>query len=529
MEKRQPVVSPCLNYVANTSLDNNHLNIYNSRNGQLFRSYNLVDALREFIKVRKRAKIEISITQIEWEERTSYGPACSKIAIVVNNFSFLVVFDIRRPETYAPIFIVIPPSEGIERCQWIPPPEIGEEENRQNPSEYINSKQIAIFTKSYAHVRIYSLDCSHMLFSMRYPVFPEIIIRPNKGNRFWSLIVNTVEYNAPPMLLHFFNEGSISALVHRIRLPHKIVTTPHISWSPTGTWMQISSDTESLFGFHLLAFDFFGPSTDNDSTKVGEIGSVINMKYFDSGMINEKESIQLSPGKFYSNWLTPADGSEYLFICGIEQRQIFVQVVSFDLMRVVYRDIIEIPENVQGWKQEPAGLSFTNIQIPRNYKLEMTDVFTDGTNIFITLNETYVLHYSFDILLHEKSKVRFTTLISVLDTVNRIIPTKNNEAIIVTRTHAILYDMNKLKARVSFAGRDGIQSINFGHDETMVLFNNRRMSPNWELIPNRELIDETKQPPSRVRLSLLDENMLNMDEVTDTFQGIKRARQEHAR
>ncbi|KAG7662442.1 uncharacterized protein J8A68_004090 [[Candida] subhashii] len=533
MTKAQTVVSPCSHYIAKITSDNSQLEIYETRTGHLHRSYNITDLIRDFIGATRRANIDVIITRpVEWEDKIQYGPNCSKLAVVVDNYSFVIIFDIRQDTSSSssspPIFITIPIADGIEKCQWIPPPLTTEEEeeeqvNNQESEAYINSRQIAIFSKDYLYVKIYSLDCTNVLFTILYPLSHDIIIRPNKDNRFWSIIGNTLEHNAAPILYHFYNEGAISVLIHTFRLPNKFITFPQISWSPSGNWLSIFNDTEVLFGYHLMVYDFFGKVMVNgEESSKDSIVPMIDMKCFEDGIVDfsKENNIQMSPSRFHSNWLASADGSEYLFICGIEQKRICIQVISFNLLRVIKREIMEIPENERGWEQDKnGGIMNKNISIPGNLKLEITNVLVEGSNIFITLNDSYVLYYIFD--YQAEHKIKFKTIISLFDSIIDIIPTKNNEAVFVTRSSTILYDMNKLIAKALFQSDNGIQSISYGSEEAIILYNSA-ITRNWEIISTRM----TKRSPSKKRthLSLIADTSMNVDEVTDTFHELKRAR-----
>lgn len=242
---------PCGNYIATFTAS--ELCIYNVSNKSEHRRYSVTDILL-----------------VVWEHVKE--EKCLKIACVVAKGVF--VFDFRETDP-----IIIELNEGVDTIEWIVPLEelevvkfqakgvpnalnklLGSEGNSKEAKKldqsmlegYRNSKQLVIFTPLGLYARIYSLDCTHILFTILKPL-SHIISRPNFPN--WSIVVEPVEFNSRPIIYTFANKGSRSQLLHATSYGGG-----EILWSSSGKWLSSSATEFSVFG--LLGPEIFRATQD---------------------------------------------------------------------------------------------------------------------------------------------------------------------------------------------------------------------------------------------------------------------------
>ena len=114
-----------------------------------------------------------------------------------------------------------------------------------------NCKQLVVFTKHRLQVKLFSLDCTHMLWKIDRPISDEILVRPGLNNTIWSLVVNSglpVSSDAAPVIYHFYNEGSISSLLYKFKFSTNASHTL-VNWSGSGKWLCNLNSIDCLFGF----------------------------------------------------------------------------------------------------------------------------------------------------------------------------------------------------------------------------------------------------------------------------------------
>lgn len=199
---------------------------------------------------RRRASSYIKnmfITQLSWEKLTP-GAKSTKIGIVVespNNFTLLMILTLG---TLTPTIIHQSALEGIHAFEWIDPIPNDEE------TAVSNSKQLVIFTKNKLIARVYSLECTHLLFELPKPVYTQILRRPLNPH-FWSLLATNSSSHCS-ILYHFYNEGPKSQLLCKFQI--QSLEGLDISWSKSGKWLLNFDCNNNLFGFQLQVYTSIG-------------------------------------------------------------------------------------------------------------------------------------------------------------------------------------------------------------------------------------------------------------------------------
>ncbi|EGW34721.1 uncharacterized protein SPAPADRAFT_47806 [Spathaspora passalidarum NRRL Y-27907] len=498
MRQRQfCIASPCRKFVATTK-SNNALEIQNV-DKTILNTFNIQNIVANYLKTQTRNTF-VDIKQVEWEHILP-NSSSKLIAVVVDNHALVVIIDIT--DTVSPSIIIRQTKhDGIEKCQWIPPPS---DIQQTNEGAYSNSRQIAVFTKHRLSLKVYSLDCTHILFTIEKPVIDHIIIRPNKDYRFWSILGNTREYNSAPILYHFYNQGSISVLIHKIRLSHPYITPPHITWSESGNWISVFNDDETLFGYHLMVYSFLG------ITEPKRVRPIIDVEFSTEGFeYRDNSPAEMSPVKFTHNWLSTNE-SEYFLISRIIDANIKVQIVAMKLLRVVKDVTLEIPQLIQGWKQEENRIHFGQVALPTKHTI--TQVIIENYKAFFILNSSVILYYE---VVYKEDQFEFD-LKTVITTIEPIIDVmiREDKIVICTNSQVLLYDMTKSNLESIFKSFTKISRISY--EKELIVFYDQLV--HWQVIEgkNNEALVLKKR-------NLLSAALADDSTITDTFNLKKRVK-----
>lgn len=147
---------------------------------------------------------------------------------------------------------------GVQAMQWVP----ALTGNSTGTGAYIGCTQICVFTALGLEMRLYSLDCTHVLFTVPKPLHSRIYMRPGTSN-VWS-VVATPYYeknlsqrsiladstSLAPVLLHFYNEGSVSKVL--ATLPLDCVPASDFDWSASGKWLLCFDSALGKFSLQVL-------------------------------------------------------------------------------------------------------------------------------------------------------------------------------------------------------------------------------------------------------------------------------------
>lgn len=166
----------------------------------------------------------------------------------MNNRIF--IYDIRQDEEVEPITIVL--DTLVEDFYWIYP--IDTKDTDYEEGAYVNSKQLIVFTKSYLEVKLYSLDCTHTLWTLAKPISTSPIYNPEKN--IWSLALHSKSFKSNdtcPIVYHFCNTGSTSNLLYRFKLPCPYLSDFELNWC--NNLLYYFNCNDSLYGFSLKIFN----------------------------------------------------------------------------------------------------------------------------------------------------------------------------------------------------------------------------------------------------------------------------------
>lgn len=195
---------------------------------------------------------------LEWEPLVS-GARSTKVAAYVtqDNFHLLMVFDLAEE---MPV-IIEQDSVGVAHFQWIPLRSAVAE------SAYSNAVQLAVFLNYGLELRVYSLDCTHVLFAVPKPFIARLAVRPLPLTMWTALALPYYDKNLAsrsilasqnatyPVLLQFLNEGAVSTLAALLPLDFLPSSSAGLAWSQSGKWLLCFDDKEVLAGFKLRIFN----------------------------------------------------------------------------------------------------------------------------------------------------------------------------------------------------------------------------------------------------------------------------------
>lgn len=252
-------VSHCASYIA--LVKDTDLQIHQLLPGSLIRSYNLNLCFRLHKQDNQRPKSNtpVQVGLIQWEIATN--DRCTKLAVYAFDLNLhgVLVFDLTED---LPVFIEQDPI-GVLALEWIP--------GVDSEGAYTNCTQICVFSSYGLDARVYSLDCTHVLFTIPKPLYNSIIIRPGDSH-IWSVIAAPYyEKNLAlrsimadtgrdyPVIFHLHNQGSISKVLAVLPLNFFPSLSSTFDWSENGKWLKYF-DT-SLLQYSLKVFNIFALHT----------------------------------------------------------------------------------------------------------------------------------------------------------------------------------------------------------------------------------------------------------------------------
>lgn len=449
-------VSPCGTYIARVSSIEASLEIFrvpenpNAAVKDLYRSYGLNQEIENYVG---KQKDRIRITQLKWEELDEATSTADKIALVIETYSLLLIYDIRK--STEPIVIEQSPEEGIEDFQWIPPP-IGEKKQNEEVGAYTNSKQIALYTKNRLELKVYSVDCTHILFTIPKPVSLKPIIRPNLNNQIWSVIAEPyLEKNTnvmkvaladtKPIIYHFYNSGLQSQVLYQFRLPTQYLTLPSISWSPSSKWFMYFG--EPLFGYSLQVYNLMG--INHKSTKAFDhVGHAMLQLDWATENIQD-HPVYFGSIKYISRWIKANESEKIdesiIISTKTEDGKIEIMIVSMESFKITcHWTLPDTPiENL--WSQNNDTkyrkiFPLTPITLQDN---KLHDVFTDAKGLVLFQFDFFI--YIYKTTKGAKIEIEWQ-LVDVIQTQARILNIDYKEhndqrkIFITTEDHIAVYD-----------------------------------------------------------------------------------------
>lgn len=252
-------VSGCASYIALVA--GAEIQIHQLHPANLLRSYDLVQCFEFHRENRPNTHTPHPIDPttpevalIEWE--TPAGDRCTKVAVYahVHDLHAVLILDLSQD---SPIVIEQDPL-GVQALQWVPP--------RPHPSPvtgaYTGCTQICVFSTFGLEMRLYSLDCTHVLFTVPKPLHNRIFMRPSSSD-LWSVVaapyheknlaqrsILAHSTSLAPVLVHFYNEGSVSKVLAALTLDS--VPAAEFDWSQSGKWLLCFDSALGKFNLRVL-------------------------------------------------------------------------------------------------------------------------------------------------------------------------------------------------------------------------------------------------------------------------------------
>lgn len=360
---RISIPSKCGNFVAKMEIHSPVIDVYkiSSRSNRLHRTYDLGQLVKKHISnigigsFSNIGKV-LNVSLVRWENIVE-GATSTKFGVLLDRLTMVLIFDIRQEAE--PIVIHLQSTEGILEFRWVPP--VPQQDGEDGA--YTNSKQILVYTRHRLQVKLYSLDCTQVLWTLDRPVLHDIILRPGVDNSIWSLIVESPlprSVEAAPVIYHFHNEGSISTLLYRFKLAAN-AGNALTSWSNSGKWLCNLNFIDNLFGFELQIYNALGVFR-NQFNQVSEVpvgDPIIGISYFTDGIVDElSDSSLVSYGslEYRSGWIhNRPSNAEYLLVASIkeveESCKVELLLISIQSFGIINKSIIPDAPIFNVWKQ----------------------------------------------------------------------------------------------------------------------------------------------------------------------------------
>lgn len=256
----QVSLSHCGHYVA--LVEDTNISIHRILPSFLLRRYNAAKDIRRHLKGSGSSDRTIKIGGLFWETTTGLNTS-TKIAVSISSKDFhaTIVYDMTSQST-DPVIIEL--DSAIAHISWI-------EGAPEEGSAYKNCTQLVVFDLFGLLARVYSLDCTRVLFTVPKPIVQKSLTRPGHPG-FWSLLLTSyfdknltsrsimidLQSDSHPYLLHFTNNGSRSALFASLQLDHQSSPSAQIAWDPKGSWICFFDSGESLFGYTVRVYNSLG-------------------------------------------------------------------------------------------------------------------------------------------------------------------------------------------------------------------------------------------------------------------------------
>ncbi|KAK6201363.1 uncharacterized protein RJT21DRAFT_34742 [Scheffersomyces amazonensis] len=527
-------VSPCGKFVGIVSIARSTVEIYAVESSSVYRSYDLNDSLRDVYGngVEQMGNVKsLVLTQFTWEP-VSVGLQSSKFGVVVDNYAVLLMFDIRDDHN-KPIIIQQSMVEGIDRFQWIPEA-IGDDEKQSGGGGYVNCKQVVVFTKFNLHMKLYSLDCTHILVTILKPLTNEILIRPNKGNKYWSIVASPVEYNAHCSIYHFYNKGSISSLFQIQKLPFSIITACSIHWSSSGSWLSFFDESSKLYGFEMNVVPFLSTQLGGETTTTTTTNAepILTIKHLSDELSTSSGKVELANTNYVDSWINTKsstnDNNECILVASISDRYEFeLLVYSISTLRLVRKTGFNQEVYGTGWVQT-ADSNAIKYRQSTNITLADTTIkkiHSEHSTVILQVSNTVII-----LQLIDGPELKYITSIQYNSDIVSVSFVNSNSFVVVTDTHIIDYDLTTNKLSIPYSGTTStLKDATAGEERLIILQDNK-----WQVI-NKGTKSESEtdfkpqvfprlkrnRPDTTNRLTLLS-NSFTADEITDTFDVRKR-------
>lgn len=354
-------VSECGNYLALFLPQVYTLKIHNVDSKLLEHAYDIGASIKQHLLVNN-LPYPIKVGKIRWEP-VEEGQRSTKIAVSVDNYSLVIIYDIRNvqdgnevEDEEDPMIIQQDSSDGIEDFFWVPA--VSKLYEDQEPGAYINSRQLLIYTKKYLQVKLYSLDCTHIVWKLSKPVSRQPLINPS-DRRLWSLVLESRSPKANdlnPIVYHFYNDGSISNLLYRFKLPNILLSDSiELDWSQSGKWLIYFNYVDTLFGFNLQVFNALGVNqrqefNQSDIIPMGD--PIIDVNWLIDGFEEDHSPIEIGNLKYHLTSIAIDDIADYIIVASVnEVSELELITTSVKDFRIINKALFEDFSKLVFWRQ----------------------------------------------------------------------------------------------------------------------------------------------------------------------------------
>ncbi|KAI5956660.1 hypothetical protein CANMA_004497 [Candida margitis] len=477
----QVQLSPCRNYVGQIQPleDSIVLNIFQTPHNTLHRSFQMIELIQSRISLEEiPTSLDISF---QWEYPHN-GRECKKLAVLARNMSALFILDINKDESSS-VLIRQPQTEGIESFQWIIPTE------SEEAAGHSNSSQLLLFSTSSLSAKLFSLDCTHKLFTVDKPLSDRVIYRRTTNGTFWCLIADTFEYNVPPTMNQFLNTGPLSIPVNSVRFQNFVSEEAHVDWSPSGNWLQVLDRNETLSGYSLKVYG----SNGSDGPDLAK--PLVDIEFANEVEVEVDGMVKTLKGATQSCWFS-SDDEELLLLARVMGHNLELQVVSMKLLKVVKRKV----KNLKNTAPDLSSKGSLEVGVKKVFQLHEFFFVQLGNHLL------YCFRYYSD-------ELKFITNIESRSEIVDVIVDKDRWFIITT--HQILLHEKSI-VRPIFSTNETIYFTSLLDKESLIVLNQGPRSELWIYININQATQNSQNKSAAGNQSI--------DEMTDTFAMRKRAR-----
>lgn len=363
------ILSECGNYILRSVHDVGLLEVFEIRKN-LAQEIKRVDLKQVIAKHLQEVGLgetaylnDIVMEGLQWE-KVKGRKRSSKFGVVVKAMSIVVIFHVE--DNIEPIIIQQSQADGVSHFEWIPPVQ-DDKEGEEQEGAYKNSKQLLLFTGNCVQAKLFSLDCTQVLFTIDKPKRESILVRPRLGNAMWSMVTETRSHERGEeacAVYHFHNRGSISNNFYKLKIPESVADIEsEMLWSESGKWFSCFDYVGTLFGFLLQIFNSLGWYRNRRSGTGIPVGDpIIDIGYLVNGISDyprKNSLVSVGPNEYLLQWIQDQRSkAEFVLVAGIQtmEEAVYVEilVISIEHFGLIHRVLLpEIPA-IHVWQRNRA-------------------------------------------------------------------------------------------------------------------------------------------------------------------------------
>lgn len=360
------ILSDCGSYIVRSIHDVGQLEVFEIRKN-LAQQIKQVDLKQVIAKHLQEVGLEetpylndIVMEELRWEKVKGMKKS-SKFGVVVKALSIVVILHVE--DNIEPIIIQQSQADGVSHFEWIPPVQ-DEKEGEEEEGAYKNSKQLLLFTRNCVQAKLFSLDCTQVLFTMDKPKRGSILVRPRLGNAMWSMVTEARSHERGEQLCtiyHFLNRGSISSNFYKFKIPESVADMEsEMRWSESGKWLSCFDYVGTLFGFLLQVFNSLGWYRNRRSNTGMPVGDpIIDIGYLVNGISDyprKNSLVSVGSNEYLLQWIQDQRSkAEFVLVAGMQtmEEAVYVEilVMSIEHFGLIHRVLLpEIP-TIHVWQR----------------------------------------------------------------------------------------------------------------------------------------------------------------------------------